>query len=106
MKVLVNVLSIICIFWLLAGCSTTRHVKDGDYLLDKVEIVTDNKNFKGADLGTVLSFMMAVTTLSLPSMIMLSKVVQAPLLRTFVAVCTIGIILVGYLFNLLQGWFI
>ena len=62
--------------------------------------------YKGADLGTVLSFMMAVTTLSLPSMIMLSKVVQAPLLRTFVAVCTIGIILVGYLFNLLQGWFI
>ena len=55
MKVLVNVLSIICIFWLLAGCSTTRHVKDGDYLLDKVEIVTDNKNFKGADLGTYLT---------------------------------------------------
>lgn len=62
--------------------------------------------YKGADLGTVLSFMMAVTTLSLPSMIMLSKVVQAPLLKTFIAVCTIGIILVGYLFNLLQGWFI
>ena len=59
--------------------------------------------YKGADLGTVLSFMMAVTTLSLPSMIMLSKVVKAPLLKTFIAICTIGIILVGYLFNLCQG---
>jgi uncharacterized membrane protein YraQ (UPF0718 family) len=44
--------------------------------------------YKGADLGTVLSFMMAVTTLSLPSMIMLSKVVKAPLLKTFIAICT------------------
>ena len=59
--------------------------------------------YKGADLGTVLSFMMAVTTLSLPSMIMLGKVVKAPLLKTFIAICTIGIILVGYLFNLCQG---
>ena len=62
--------------------------------------------YKGADLGTVLSFMMAVTTLSLPSMIMLSKVVKAPLLRTFIIICTIGIIIVGYLFNLFQGFFI
>ena len=59
--------------------------------------------YKGADLGTVLSFMMAVTTLSLPSMIMLSKVVKTPLLKTFIAICTIGIIIVGYLFNLCQG---
>ena len=59
--------------------------------------------YKGADLGTVLSFMMAVTAVSLPSMIMLSKVVKAPLLKTFIAICTIGIILVGYLFNLCQG---
>ena len=62
--------------------------------------------YKGADLGTVLSSMMAVTTLSLPSMIMLSKVVKAPLLRTYIIICTIGIIIVGYLFNLFQGFFI
>lgn len=58
---------------------------------------------KGAQLGSVLSFMMAVTTLSLPSMIMLRKAVKPKLLALFVAICTIGIILVGYLFNLLQA---
>lgn len=57
---------------------------------------------KGAQLGTVLSFMMAVTTLSLPSMIMLRKAMKPKLLALFIAVCTVGIILVGYLFNLLQ----
>ena len=57
---------------------------------------------KGARLGVVLAFMMAVTTLSLPSMIMLRKVIRPKLLGIFVAVCTIGIILVGYLFNGLQ----
>lgn len=57
---------------------------------------------KGAQLGTVLSFMMAVTTLSLPSMIMLRKAVKPRLLALFIAICTVGIILVGYLFNLLQ----
>lgn len=62
--------------------------------------------YKGADLGTVLSFMMAVTTLSLPSMIMLSRVVQPKLLKLFVAICTVGIIAVGYVFNILQGFFI
>ena len=58
---------------------------------------------KGAQLGTVLSFMMGVTTLSLPSMIMLRKAVKPKLLGVFIAVCTAGIILVGYLFNLFQG---
>ena len=58
--------------------------------------------YKGAKLGTVLSFMMAVTTLSLPSMIMLRKVVKPKLLGIFIAICTIGIILVGYLFNFFQ----
>ena len=58
---------------------------------------------KGAQLGTVLSFMMGVTTLSLPSMIMLRKAVKPKLLGIFIAVCTAGIILVGYLFNLFQG---
>ncbi len=57
---------------------------------------------KGAQLGTILSFMMAVTTLSLPSMIMLRKAVKPKLLLLFIAICTIGIILVGYLFNLFQ----
>ena len=57
---------------------------------------------KGAQLGTILAFMMAVTTLSLPSMIMLKKAVKPKLLGVFIAICTIGIILVGYLFNVLQ----
>ena len=57
---------------------------------------------KGAQLGTVLSFMMAVTTLSLPSLIMLRKAVKPKLLGLFVAICTIGIIIVGYLFNIFQ----
>ena len=57
---------------------------------------------KGALLGVVLSFMMGVTTLSLPSMIMLRKAVRPKLIGIFVAICTIGIILVGYLFNLIQ----
>lgn len=59
--------------------------------------------FKGAQLGTVLSFMMAVTTLSLPSIIMLKKAVKPKLLTLFVAICTVGIILVGYFFNAIQG---
>ena len=57
---------------------------------------------KGAQLGVVLSFMMGVTTLSLPSMIMLRKAVKPKLLGIFVAVCTIGIIIVGYFFNAIQ----
>ncbi len=57
---------------------------------------------KGALLGTVLSFMMAVTTLSLPSMIMLRKAVKPKLLGLFIAICTLGIIIVGYLFNAFQ----
>ena len=57
---------------------------------------------KGAQLGTILSFMMAVTTLSLPSMIMLKKAVKPKLLGVFVAICTIGIVIVGYLFNVFQ----
>lgn len=57
---------------------------------------------KGALLGVVLSFMMAVTTLSLPSMVMLKKAVKPRLLALFIGICTVGIILVGYLFNLLQ----
>ena len=61
---------------------------------------------KGAQLGTILSFMMAVTTLSLPSMIMLRKAVKPKLLALFIGVCTAGIILVGYLFNIFQFLFI
>lgn len=55
---------------------------------------------KGAQLGTVLSFMMAVTTLSLPSLIMLKKTVKPKLLFLFIGICIFGIIAVGYLFNI------
>lgn len=61
---------------------------------------------KGAQLGTVLSFMMAVTTLSLPSMIMLRKAVKPKLLALFIVICAVGIIIVGYLFNLLQAFLV
>ena len=57
---------------------------------------------KGALLGVVLSFMMAVTTLSLPSMIMLRKAVKPKLLGIFIAICTVGIIIIGYFFNAFQ----
>ena len=57
---------------------------------------------KGAKLGVVLSFMMGVTTLSLPSMIMLKKAIKPKLLGIFIAICTVGIIIVGYSFNALQ----
>ena len=57
---------------------------------------------KGAQLGVVLSFMMGVTTLSLPSMVMLRKAVKPRLLSVFVAICTAGIIVVGYFFNAIQ----
>ena len=58
---------------------------------------------KGAQLGTILSFMMAVTTLSLPSIILLRKAIKPRLLVLFIALCTAGIILVGYLFNAFQN---
>lgn len=58
---------------------------------------------KGAQLGVVLSFMMGVTTLSLPSMIMLRKAVKPKLLGIFIAICTVGIIVVGYFFNAIQS---
>lgn len=61
---------------------------------------------KGALLGVVLSFMMGVTTLSLPSMIMLRKAVKPKLLAIFIAICTVGIILVGYFFNAIQNFII
>ena len=61
---------------------------------------------KGAMLGTVLAFMMAVTTLSIPSMIMLKKAVKAKLLGSFIAICTVGIIIIGYVFNVLQQYLV
>ena len=57
---------------------------------------------KGAQLGVALSFMMGVTTLSLPPMIMLRKAAKPKLLAIFIVICTIGIILVGYFFNAIQ----
>lgn len=64
--------------------------------------VAESLLFKGAGLGTILSFMMAVTTLSLPSLIMLKKAVKPKLLATFIVICTVGIIIVGYFFNAIQ----
>lgn len=61
---------------------------------------------KGALLGVVLSFMMAVTTLSLPSLVMLRKAVKPKLLALFIGICTAGIIAVGYLFNAIQKFII
>ena len=61
---------------------------------------------KGALLGTVLSFMMAVTTLSLPSLVMLKKAIKPKLLAVFIGICVIGIILVGYIFNIAQQFLI
>lgn len=62
--------------------------------------------FKGAQLGTVLAFMMAVTTLSLPSLVMLNKAIKTKLLIVFIGICTVGIVIVGYLFNALQPFLI
>ena len=61
---------------------------------------------KGAQLGVVLAFMMAVTTLSLPSLIMLKNAVKPKLLAVFIAISTIGIILVGYFFNVIQAFIV
>jgi len=61
---------------------------------------------KGVGIGTVLAFMMAVTALSLPSIIMIKKVVKTKLLVTFVGVVVIGIIIMGYLFNAFSYLFI
>lgn len=61
---------------------------------------------KGAQLGVVLSFMMGVTTLSLPSMIMLRKAVKPKLLALFIGVCAIGIIIVGYFFNAIEAFIV
>lgn len=60
--------------------------------------------YKGAQLGTILAFMMAVTTLSLPSMIMLKKAIKPRLLGLFIGICAAGIILVGYFFNVIQAF--
>ena len=58
---------------------------------------------RGADLGTVLAFMMAVTTLSLPSLILLRKAIKPKLLVIFIGVCALGILLVGYGFKCRAG---
>ena len=68
--------------------------------------IAESLLLKGAGLGTILSFMMAVTTLSLPSMIMLKKAVKPQLLAVFIGICTVGIVLVGYFFNFFQYFLI
>jgi uncharacterized membrane protein YraQ (UPF0718 family) len=61
---------------------------------------------KGVGIGTVLALMMAVTALSLPSMILLEKVVKTKLLAIFAGIVTIGIIIIGYAFNAFGTWFL
>ena len=61
---------------------------------------------KGVGLGTVLSFMMAVTALSLPSLILLRRVVKTRLLGAFVAIVSVGILIIGYLFNAISFLFL
>ena len=60
--------------------------------------------YKGAGLGVVLSFMMGVTALSLPSIVMLRKAVKPKLLTVFIGIVAIGIILTGYFFNFIQNF--
>ena len=62
--------------------------------------------FKGVGVGTILSFMMSVTALSLPSMIMLAKAVKPKLLFWFIFIVVVGIIAIGYIFNALNFLFI
>lgn len=61
---------------------------------------------KGVGLGTILAFMMAVTALSMPSLVMLSQVVKRRLLLTFTGLVTVGILIIGYLFNAVQFWLV
>lgn len=61
---------------------------------------------KGVGLGTALAFMMAVTALSLPSLILLRQVVRLPLLAIFVGIVVAGIMVIGYGFNAVGHWFI
>jgi len=61
---------------------------------------------KQVPIGTILTFMMAITALSLPSMVMISKVVKKKLMFTFISIVSIGIIIIGYLFNFLEPFVI
>ncbi len=68
--------------------------------------ISESLLMKSALLGVVLSFMMAVTTLSLPSLIMIKKVIKTKLLVIFVSICVVGIIIVGYFFNFFEAIFL
>jgi len=70
------------------------------------ELVAAGVTAAGLDVGTVLAFMMAVTALSLPSLILLKRVVKMPLLLTFTGTVTAGILLIGFTFNAITHWFI
>lgn len=65
--------------------------------------IAEALHLKGVGIGTILSFMMSVTALSLPSMIMLRKVVKPKLLALFIGIVTVGIIITGYIFNILEA---
>uniref|UniRef100_UPI0025F64B95 permease n=1 Tax=Pseudobutyrivibrio sp. TaxID=2014367 RepID=UPI0025F64B95 len=58
---------------------------------------------KGAYLGVILAFMMSITTLSLPSLIMLKKIIKGKLFIAFLTICLVGIMIVGYMFNIIQN---
>jgi|GEM_PF-6887798 len=70
------------------------------------ELVAAGVTAAGLDLGTVLAFMMAVTALSLPSLILLKRVVKMPLLLTFTGTVAAGLLLIGFTFNAITHWFI
>jgi len=87
-------------------CFRIPYYKSGFCMLFGTIPIAEALWYKGAQLGSILSFMMAVTTLSLPSMIMLRKAVKPKLLALFIAICTAGIIVVGYLFNIFQAFIV
>ena len=90
--------TLITTFWSKVDDPTNKRLINT--IVDSANVWLNGLTAKGALLGTVLAFMMAVTTLSLPSMIMLRKAIRPRLLALFIAVCVIGILIVGFFFNL------
>ena len=85
--------------WTIGRLGTEKHVEAWVYQAVGILPVVQALLAKGAALGTVLAFMMAVIGLSLPEMIILRKVLKVRLVATFAGVVGVGILIVGYLFN-------
>jgi len=85
--------------WTIGRLGTEKHVEAWVYQAVGILPVVQALLAKGAALGTVLAFMMAVIGLSLPEMIILRKVLKVRLVATFSGVVGVGILIVGYLFN-------